>query len=119
MKQEAMSMAKELRKTKDSPDVKAMLQDANEERAVANEEAMERMDSAQPTPTQEENDLARLGIQVDEKEPDGSGPTVIRKTVVANVPLGYDTKAALAKEPDEARAEGRSFSRPRSEPKTS
>jgi len=108
-------MAKELRKTKDSPDVKAMLQEQNEDRAVANEEAMERMDSSQPTPTQEENDLARLGIQVDEKEPDGSGPTVIRKTVVANVPLGYDTKAALAKEPDEARA----YSRPRSEPKTS
>ena len=108
-------MAKELRKTKDSPDVKAMLQEQNEERAVANEEAMERMDSSQPTPTQEENDLARLGIQVDEKEPDGSGPTVIRKTVVANVPLGYDTKSMLAKEPDEARA----YSRPRSEPKTS
>jgi len=108
-------MAKELRKTKDSPDVKAMLQEQNEERAVANEEAMERMDSSQPTPTQEENDLAKLGIQVDEKEPDGSGPTVIRKTVVANVPLGYDTKAALAKEPEE----GRTYSRPRSEPKTS
>jgi len=107
-------MAKELRKTKDSPDVNAMLQEQREERAVANEEAMERMDSAQPTPTQEENDLARLGIQVDEKEPDGSGPTVIRKTVVANVPLGYDTKSVLAKEPEE----GRSFSRPRSEPKT-
>lgn len=109
-------MAKEVRKTKDSPDVKAMLQDQNEERAIANEEAMERMDSAQPTPTQEENDLARLGIHVDEKEPDGSGPTVIRKTVVANVPLGYDTKSMLAKEAEEART---SYSRPKSEPKTS
>ena len=107
-------MAKELRKTKDHPDVKAM-EEQRDERTRLNEEAMERMDSSQPTPTQEENDLARLGVHVDEKEPDGSGPTVIRKTVVANVPLGYDTKAALAKEPEE----GRTYSRPRSEPKTS
>src|SRR4029077_17275138 len=96
MKQEAMIMAKELRKTKDDAAVKAM-QQQREERAVANEEAMERMDSSQPTPTQEENDLARLGVHVDEKEPDGSGPTVITKTVVANVPLGYDTRSVEAK----------------------
>ena len=111
-------MAKELRKTKDSPDVNAMLQEQREQRATANEEAMERMDSSQPTPTQEENDLARLGIQVDEKEDDGSGPTVIRKTVVANVPLGYDTKAMLANE-QEQRATQAPPPRPRPpEPKT-
>ena len=112
-------MAKELRKTKDDAAVKAM-QTAREERAVANEEAMARMDSSQPTPTQEENDLARLGVQVDEKEPDGSGPTVITKTVVANVPLGYDTKDLRAKE-EAGRARGesaQSYSRPKSEPKT-
>ena len=70
------------------------LQTQREAQAVANEEAMERMDSSQPTPTQEENDLARLGVAVDEKEPDGSGPTIITKTLVANVPLGYDVKSA-------------------------
>jgi hypothetical protein len=91
-------MAKEVRKTKDHPEVQA-LQEQREAQAVANEEAMERMDTAQPTPTQEENDLARLGIHVDEKEPDGSGPTVITKTIVANVPLGYDTRSVKAKEP--------------------
>ena len=62
-------MAKELRKTKDDTAVKA-LQTEREERAVANEEAMARMDSSQPTPTQEENDLARLGVHLDEKEAD-------------------------------------------------
>ena len=104
-------------KTKDHPDVQAMYKQ-REEINKSNEEAMARMESTQPTPTQEENDLAKLGIQVDEKEPDGSGPTVIRKTVVANVPLGYDTKAMLANEAQEGRAESRSFSRPpRSEPK--
>jgi len=116
MKQEAMNMAKELRKTKDHPDVAKVMQEQREERAVANEEAMARMDSSQPTPTQEENDLARLGVQVDEKEPDGSGPTVITRTIVANVPLGYDTKDVRAKESE--RTQGFSSSRPRSEPKT-
>ena len=107
-------MAKELRKTKDDPAVKAM-QTEREERAVANEEAMERMDSAQPTPTQEENDLARLGVHLDEKEPDGSGPTVITKTIVANVPLGYDTKDVQAKERE--RVAGSTPPKPRTEPK--
>jgi len=110
-------MAKELRKTKDHPDAKAM-QQQRDERAVANEEAMERMDTSQPTPTQEENDLARLGIHVDEKEPDGSGPTVIRKTVVANVPLGYDTKSMLAKEPEQGRTQPGTYARPKAESKT-
>ena len=109
-------MAKELRKTKDDAAVKAM-QQQREERAVANEEAMERMDSAQPTPTQEENDLARLGVHVDEKEPDGSGPTVITRTVVANVPLGYDTKELQAKERERA-GQTPAYSKPRTEPKT-
>ena len=80
-------MAKERRKTKDHPDVKAM-QTRREEQNKSNLEAMKRMDSSQPTPTQEENDLAKLGVMVDEKEPDGSGPTIITKTIVANEPLG-------------------------------
>ena len=102
------------KKTKDDTAVKA-LQEQREERAIANEEAMERMDSSQPTPTQEENDMFRLGIMTDEKEPDGSGPTVITKTIVANVPLGYDTKAVIAKEREAAQPP--SYSRPRAETK--
>jgi hypothetical protein len=37
-------------------------------------ETMERMAKSKPTPTQEENDLAKLGVHVPDKEDDGSGP---------------------------------------------
>src|SRR5262245_39530198 len=81
--------------TKDNPAHKAL-----EEQAAAQEksnaEAMKRMDSSQPTPTQAENDLAKLGVAVDEKEDDGSGETVIERRVVANVPLGYETRSVSA-----------------------
>jgi len=62
----------------------------------ANEEAMQRVANSQPTPTQEENDLARLGIIVEEKENDRSGPTEITRTFTANVPVGphgYETRS--------------------------
>jgi hypothetical protein len=102
-----MNMAKELRKTREADARKAMEEQRNE-RAITNEEAMERMDSSQPTPTQEENDLARLGVQIDEKEADGSGPTVITRTIVANTPLGYDTRSIEAKESERQRQSGQS-----------
>src|SRR6185436_12137660 len=76
-------------KTKDHPDVQAMYKQ-REEINKSNEEAMARMESTQPTPTQEENDLAKLGVAVEDKEPDGAGPTVIRTFTVANVPLGAE-----------------------------
>ena len=91
-------MAQNPRKGKDHPDVKAM-EAHREERAKATAEAMKRMESSQPTPTQEENDLARIGVTVDEKKDDGSGQTVITKTIVANEPLGphgYETRATKA-----------------------
>lgn len=89
-------MAQQPRKGMDHPDVKAM-QAQRDERAKASSEAMMRMDLSQPTPTQEENDLARLGIHVEDKQDDGSGPTVITRTTVANVPLpahGYEPREA-------------------------
>jgi hypothetical protein len=58
------------------------------------------MESSQPTPTQEENDLARIGVVVDKKEDDKSGPTVITTTVVANEPLsphGFETQETREK----------------------
>ena len=61
-----------------------------------NEAAMKRVAEARPTPTQEENDLARLGVPIEEKEPDGTGETVITRSIVANVPVGphgYETRA--------------------------
>lgn len=80
-------MAQQPRKGRDHPDVQAM-QEHREERKRLTEEAMRRMESSQPTPTQEENDLAKIGIAVDDKEDDKSGRTVITTTVVANEPLG-------------------------------
>jgi hypothetical protein len=91
-------MAKNVAKGKDHPDVQA-LQTRRDEQNKSNLEAMKRMDSCKPTPTQEENDLAKLGVVVDEKEPDGSGPTIITKTLVANEPLGsaaYETRSVKA-----------------------
>jgi len=93
-------MAQQPAKTKDHPSVKAM-ESQRDERKKANEEAMKRMESSQPTPTQEENDLAKLGVAVEEKQADGTGPTVITKNVTANEPLGahgYDTRSSRAKE---------------------
>jgi hypothetical protein len=82
-----MNMAQTPPKGKDHPSVKAM-EAQRDDRKKANEEAMKRMESSQPTPTQEENDLAKLGVVVEEKQDDKSGPTVITTTVVANEPLG-------------------------------
>lgn len=86
---------------RDTSEVKKALQEQREAVDKANAEAMERMDTSTPTPTQEENDLARLGIAVEEKQNDGSGETIITRTVVANQPLpayGYSTRAAKPKE---------------------
>jgi len=82
-----MNMAQQTAKGKDHPSVKAM-EAQRDERTKANEAAMKRMEQSQPTPTQEENDLAKLGVVVEEKQDDKSGPTVITTTVVANEPLG-------------------------------
>lgn len=99
-------MAQDPRKGKDHPDAQ-VLQEQREETQKHNEAAMKRMDTSQPTPTQEENDLAKLGIHVDEKQDDKSGPTVIERSIVANEPLprgGYETRSARAKR-DERRGE--------------
>jgi hypothetical protein len=77
------------------------MEEHREERAKATAQAVHRMESTQPTPTQEENDLAKLGIAVDEKEDDGSGETIIERTIVANKPLGpggYETRAVKKKD---------------------
>jgi hypothetical protein len=89
----------EARKKAQDESRKAM-EEQREERKKLTEEAMKRMSESQPTPTQEENDLAKLGIQVEEKQDDKSGETVITRTVVANVPLGphgYETRSVRSK----------------------
>jgi len=86
-------MAQTPAKGKDHPDVKAM-QEQREDRKQQTEAALKRMESSQPTPTQEENDLAKIGVAVEDKEDDKSGRTVITHSVVANEPLaahGFET----------------------------
>jgi len=107
-------MAQTPAKTKDHPDVKAM-QDRREEQTKSNEAAMKRMESSQPTPTQEENDLAKLGVAVDDKEPDGAGPTIIRTTVVANTPLGAEPPSLTDPYSAEGKAERERAERERAE----
>jgi hypothetical protein len=66
-------------------------------RHEANVEADQRRSQSKPTPTQRENDLAKLGaLDHDSKEDDGSGPdmaTVTRREVVSNDdPAKYKTR---------------------------
>jgi len=88
-------------KRDEGPARKAM-QEQRERVNKANEEAMKRVAESRPTPTQEENDLARIGIHVETKEDDKSGENVVvEKTLVAGQPVGphgYETRAAKRKE---------------------
>jgi hypothetical protein len=73
-----------------------------EDQVKVNTEAMRRHNEARPTPTQEENDLARLGHHVMDKEPDGSGPDRVqnplteeeKREMEAHGKGGYDTREA-------------------------
>lgn len=75
------------------------------EREQAGAASAKRMASAKPTPTQRENDLAKVGAltHLDEKEDDGSGPEMVHvRTVVpaseAEGP-GYRTRSAENERP--------------------
>jgi hypothetical protein len=93
-------MAQNEMRKKALDDARKAMTEQREEREKRNALAYERMETAQPTPTQEENDLARLGCHVEQKQDDRSGETVIERTVVANVPLGphgYTTRSVRSK----------------------
>jgi hypothetical protein len=95
--QEQAAAARKAAQKKTQEEAAAALKKANEERNQARLKSIEASQQLKPTPTQLENDLAALGVDVPEKEPDGSGPTVITRTVVANRPLGaYETRAVAA-----------------------
>jgi hypothetical protein len=101
-----MTMAVNEARKKAQDDARKAVQEQREERAKATAEAVKRMESTQPTPTQEENDLAKVGVVIEEKEDDGSGETVIERTIVANQPPGpggYETRGMETKEAREAR----------------
>lgn len=59
-----------------NPAVREQLAKDSEARKKATEEYAKRMENAKPTPSQEENDRARLGDDVVEKADDGSGPEI-------------------------------------------
>src|SRR5262245_22549598 len=96
-----MTMADNQQRKQAQAELRKAMAEHREERAKATAAAVQRMESTQPTPTQEENDLAKLGVPVDQKEDDGSGETIIERHVVANQPLGpggYETRSTKAKE---------------------
>lgn len=72
------------------------LKNQRDERAKLNAEADKRMSESKPTPTQEENDLARLGSPVLEKEPDGSGPDPHNQPLGATAPKAPVKRDAAA-----------------------
>jgi hypothetical protein len=83
--------------------VKDQLAKDAEARKKATEETAKRMESSKPTPTQEENDRARLGDDVKEKADDGSGPEVkltLQREVTADKPgAAYPTRQVESKKP--------------------
>jgi len=60
--------------------------------ATSNEEAEERMSVSTPTPTQEENDLAKVGaLELDSLQDDGSGPDPNAPPIEEPPPINGDT----------------------------
>lgn len=88
-----------------NPAVKEQLAKDAEARKKGTEDFAKRMENAKPTPTQEENDRARLGDDVAEKQDDGSGPeakiTLTHRSVEADkdkaAPATYQTRQVAAK----------------------
>lgn len=78
------------------------LDEDDKARHDANVEAGKRQAESKPTPTQRENDLAKLGLlDPDEKEDDGSGPEVmpgaLRRDVSAEDAAKYKTRDVTKK----------------------
>lgn len=77
-------------------DAEKTLDEQEKARQKANADAQKLMDESRPTPTQRENDLARLGqLNIDEKEPDGSPTedlTPQNRAIVSDKPETYKTK---------------------------
>jgi len=94
-------MADQAARKKAQDEARKAMEEHRETVRKGNEEAMKRVAESRPTPTQEENDLARLGIHVEEKADDKSGENVIvERTLVAGQPAGphgYATRAARSK----------------------
>lgn len=82
---------------------KQLVKDGAEAKAKSVEDAKQAT-SGKPTPTQEENDLAKVGIPVETHEDDGSGPEPggaqdKRKAAEAGKPGAYQTRASTPTPP--------------------
>jgi hypothetical protein len=87
-----------------NPAVREQLAKDAEARKKSTEEYAKRMENAKPTPSQEENDRARLGEDVSDKADDGSGPepkiTLTHRSVEAEdkpAPATYQTRQTTAR----------------------
>jgi hypothetical protein len=84
-------------------EAKAAVKASSEAKAKAVEESTKNM--GKPTPTQEENDLAKLGVPIETHEDDGSGPQPEYRLVKSVEPApkqggaGYQTRAAAPAKP--------------------
>jgi hypothetical protein len=73
---------------------KALAEDKARREAAAKEADQSK---GRPTPTQEENDMARLGIP-HEKQPDGSPPDpYATRALETDTPAGYQNRQAAAR----------------------
>lgn len=85
-------MAKTPTNTKNDNSPEGMLSAQRDDRERVVRESTERMESSTPTPTQEENDRARLGIlDIDDKQDDGSGPDPRNQPLQMPVPQANRT----------------------------
>jgi hypothetical protein len=80
---------------KHAEESKKKLAEQNKAREEASKASTKEGAAVKPTPTQEENDLAMMGVHMDEHEADGSGPDPYQtKEVEAKKPVGtYPTRA--------------------------
>ncbi len=62
------------KQTEQNEAAKKTLAEQNEARQKSQDERNKMAAGVKPTPTQEENDLAAVGVHLDEHEPDGSPP---------------------------------------------
>lgn len=103
-------MARKARRVNESHPASAGVREVDDRRSQTerdNEAAMARMDNARPTPTQEENDLAKIGALdlTAEKEDHGGedeGEAVRRQMLArAGSPMPYQTRQASSSYTDE------------------
>lgn len=82
----------------EAKDVNAALEENRKRAEESHREGSERLSKGKPTPTQEENDRAKLGEHILTHEDDGSGPDphLTRTAEPAKPAAAYQTRHATA-----------------------